>query len=51
MGTEITLEDGRLIMSEIASTIDAFNGVSYAKMDENSGIQLDTEKVSKKVES
>ncbi|HLR90067.1 MAG TPA: molybdopterin-dependent oxidoreductase [Balneolaceae bacterium] len=51
MGTEITLEDGRSIMSEIASTIDAFNGVSYAKMDENSGIQIDTEKVSKKVES
>ena len=43
-GLDINYNSGRLIMEEIASVNPAFENVSYARMDENAGIQLDTTK-------
>ncbi len=51
-GLEIDYSDysaGRQIMDEIAESIPAFKGVNYQKMDEESGIQLDSS--AKKVKS
>jgi NADH-quinone oxidoreductase subunit G len=46
LGLEISYENGgRDIMSEISSSIPAFREVSYEKMDDESGIQLDTENI------
>lgn len=50
-GIELTFEDGRQIMDEISRTITPFSNVTYAKMDENAGIQLDTKQSSKAIES
>ena len=51
-GLELDYSDysaGRQIMDEIAESIPAFKGVNYQKMDEESGIQLDSS--AKKVKS
>ncbi len=39
----LSYSSGREIMDEIASTLSAFNGVSYSRMDEESGIQIQSE--------
>lgn len=42
-GLQIKLDDGRVIMNEIAGKLDVFKNVSYASMDENSGLLLEIE--------
>ena len=41
---DFTFQYGREIMDEISSTISPFEGISYAKMDEESGIVIQNEK-------
>jgi NADH-quinone oxidoreductase subunit G len=46
LGLELSYENGaREILSEISNTLPAFGDVSYEKMDDESGIQLDTENI------
>lgn len=44
-GLELNFGTGREIIREIAETNEAFSGVSYSEMDDNSGIQLSVEGV------
>jgi len=46
LGLELSYENGaREILSEISNKLPAFEDVSFEKMDDESGIQLDTEKI------
>lgn len=50
-GINLSMENGRELMEEIAENIPAFNGVSYEEMDENNGIQLTEETEKTKTDS
>ncbi|TVQ66729.1 MAG: (2Fe-2S)-binding protein [Balneolaceae bacterium] len=50
-GIDLTLEDGRSVMEEIAGSLPAFSGVSYEEMDERNGMNLSAEKEKSKTDS